>query len=93
MPKYMIQLMTTPDDYITSLKKHEPNAVDFLPQVFWGRMQDNECGWAIVDAASESEARDSVPESIRDKVMVSEIHNLIPEMIEPQMEAAQDKVA
>lgn len=82
MARYMIEFAHTPEEYIEALSKADARAPEFLSDVFWSRLGDRRAGWAIVEAASESEARDMVPPPLRDKVTITEVRELTIELIE-----------
>jgi hypothetical protein len=82
MPRYMIELESSPEECARSLSKFSQRFQDFLPEIVWGCPMGRSRGWAIVEAENESEAKELVPEPMRCLVEITEVKTLTPELIE-----------
>ncbi len=80
MPQFMIEMSHSPSDCVDSLRDIDPDAQEFLGDVYWGCMTGRHDGWAVVDADSEQEAMEMVPEQIRDRVQVTQVSTVMPEL-------------
>jgi len=80
MPRYMIELPHDADECVKALEELEPRAPDLLDGIYWGCVSGRHAGRIIVEAASESEARDMVPALLRDKVTVTEVRTVTTEL-------------
>ena len=89
MPRYMIELSHSAVECVEALDEFEPRASDLLGETYWGCMSGRHAGWVVVEAESESAAREMVPPSVRDKVTVTEVRLVTPELAQAiEMEAA-----
>lgn len=89
MPQFMIELTHDPEECIEALEEHEPRASDLLDEVYWGCVSGRHSGWVVVEADDESQARNMVPESLRDRAKVTPVELATPELAEAvDMEAA-----
>ncbi len=80
MPQYMIELSHSPSDCVDALRDIDPDAQEFLGDVYWGCMTGRHDGWAVVEADSEQQARDMVPDTIRNQIQVTQVENIVPEI-------------
>ena len=80
MPQYMIELSHSPSDCVEALRDIDPDAQEFLGEVYWGCMTGRHDGWAVVDADSEEQAREMVPDRIRSQVQVTRVKTIAPEI-------------
>ena len=80
MPQFMIELSHSPNDCVKALKELEPRAEDLLGEVYWGCMMGRHDGWVVVEANDEDEAREMVPEPIRDKAQITQVDAIVPEL-------------
>ncbi|HEY3297870.1 MAG TPA: hypothetical protein VGK34_04370 [Armatimonadota bacterium] len=85
MAKYLIELPFPAETCMNSIPKVTQEELDFLPQIYWGCSEANQEGWVMVEADSEEKALGTVPEYMRDKVLVTEVKNLTPELIQARM--------
>jgi hypothetical protein len=58
------------------------NAAGYLHHFDWGCMGGVHCGWAIIEAESEAEARMAVPPLVRDHARVVKVVQFTPSMLE-----------
>ena len=79
MPRYLIEMFQSPTECIEALDKVEPRSEDLLDAVYWGCMLRNHIGRVVVEAESESEARNTVVPALRDKVKITEVQTVIPD--------------
>ena len=82
MARYMIEFAHNVDDYIKAFSKTDEYAPEFISGAYWSRLPGKRIGWAIVEAATESDALNMVPAALRDRVSITEVHEFTPEMIE-----------
>ena len=89
MPRYMIELSYSPTECVAALDEIDPRAADLLGEIYWGCMSGRHAGWVVVEAESESAAKEMVPVCLRDKVTVAEVQMVKPELAQAiEMEAA-----
>lgn len=82
MARYMIEFAHNVDDYIKALSEADEYAYEFLSGTYWSCLSEKRAGWTIVEAATESDALNMVPAALQDKVSITEVHELTPELIE-----------
>jgi len=80
MPRYMIELSDSPTECVEALGEVEPRSEDLLDEIYWGCMLRDHTGRLVVEAESESEARDMVVPALRDKVRITEVQSAIPDL-------------
>lgn len=74
MAQYLIKLPHTDAECLKALDEIAEKDSKLLPKVFWGCMAGDHTGYAIVDAKSESAAKEMVTApSIRAKASVTEV--------------------
>ncbi len=80
MSKFMIEIPHTDEQCMQVMDEAAANPV-LLDQAWWGCMAGNHTGWAIVDAGSQTEARNMVPEVVRPQAVVTEIQQFSEQQI------------
>ncbi len=68
MPRYLIETPHTDENCQRLIE--EVYAIGFLHNFEWGCDSGIHCGWAIIEAESEVEARLAVPPLVRDKARI-----------------------
>jgi len=82
MAKYMIEAPHTAAECLEALDEVLAKGAELLDKFHWGCMAGVHNGWAIVEAESESAARNMVPPSQRGKWRITEVTKITPEQIE-----------
>jgi hypothetical protein len=82
MEKYMIEAPHTKADCLQALDEVLAEGSGFLDKFQWGCKAGVHTGWAILEAESESAARDKVPPSQRGKWRVTEVAKFTSEQIQ-----------
>jgi hypothetical protein len=62
---------------------NEIYALGYLAHFDWGCKAGMHCGWAIIEAESEAQARLAVPPLVRGKARVIELTKFAPEDVRP----------
>ncbi len=79
MAQYLIKLPHTDTECLKALDEIAEKGSQLLPKVYWGCMAGDHTGYAIVDAKSESAAKEMVGSpTIRAKANVVEVKNSPP---------------
>lgn len=81
MAKYMIESPHTPEECSKALEETLAKGSDFLAKFDWGCMSGVHTGWAVVEAANESAARNMVPSFVRSKARVVKVDKFTPQQI------------
>ncbi len=82
MAQYLIKLPHTDAECLKALDEIAAKGSQLLPKVYWGCMAGDHTGYAIVDAKSESAAKEMVAApSIRAKATVVEVKKFSPKDI------------
>lgn len=79
MPQYMIELEHNPNECIQSLESFDEDASDLLEDTYWGCMSGRHAGWVVVNADNLEDALGMVPETLRERAMVTQV-DVIPEL-------------
>jgi hypothetical protein len=79
--KYMIESPHTKEDCLRALDEIVAQDPRFLQKFDFGCMAGVHTGWAIVDAGSESAARNMLPSFLRAKARVTGLNKFTPEQI------------
>jgi len=83
MPKYLIKLPHTSAECLKPLHEVAPKSSQLLPKIYWGCEAGDHTGYAIVDAKSESAAKEMITATnIRAKASVTEVKKLTVKDIE-----------
>jgi hypothetical protein len=77
MDRYLIETPHTADDCQRLVE--EIYAMGFLLRFEWGCNAGVHCGWAIIEADSEAQARLAVPPLVRAKARVVKLNQFQPE--------------
>ncbi|MHB0911915.1 MAG: hypothetical protein ACYC2Y_00535 [Armatimonadota bacterium] len=75
MKFYMVQITHPHDETLDVLGRIMDYNPTLLPKVFWGEIDGEPMGWALVEAGSEEEARNMLPANLRDDARISDVHN------------------
>jgi hypothetical protein len=81
MAKYMIESPHTEEECTRALDETLAKGSDILAKFDWGCMSGEHTGWAIVDAESESAARNMVPSFVRNKARVVKVDKFTPQQL------------
>ena len=86
MPQFMIELAHSADECVRSLKTFDSRAPDLLYGTSWDCVSGRHAGWVVVNADSEDEAPDMVPENLRGKATATEVDVIpeLPEALDPE---------
>ena len=83
MPTYLIKLPHTAAECLNALDEIAAKGSQLLPKIYWGCEAGDHTGYAIVDAKSESAAKEMVTAiNISAKASVTEVKNLTVKDIE-----------
>ena len=82
MAKYLVEAPHTPEQCLTALDQVVTTKPELLNEFQWGCMGGVHNGWAVLEADSESAARNLLPDSIREQGSVTEVTQFTPEQIE-----------
>ena len=81
MAKYVVESPHTPEECLQALDKTLEKGEETLKMFAFGCKSGEHKGWAYVDADSEKEALEIVPEFLRDKARAHEVRIFTPEEI------------
>ena len=77
MPTYLIKLPHTDAECLNALDEIAAKGSQLLPKIYWGCGAGDHTGYAIVDAKSESAAKEMITATnIRSKASVTEVKKL-----------------
>lgn len=93
MPRYMIELPFEAETCMKTIQRFGQREADFLPNVFWGCTVGGKAGWSIVEADNMDQAKQMVPESLQEKVSITEVKTLTPELIQAKINREIEKAA
>ncbi len=79
--RYLLETPHTKQECLRELDEVLKEGKDVLNKFYWGCNTGDHTGYAIVDVASESEAREMVPGFIRNKAKIVQVSQLTPEQI------------
>jgi hypothetical protein len=79
--KYLIETPHTEEECLRALDDHLAKGSDVLDKFYFGCMAGDHTGYAIVDAKSDSDARDIIPVSLLDKSRIIELRKFTSEEI------------
>lgn len=72
MPQFLIESPHQSQDCLAILD--QVLAAGYLTHFSWGCMAGEHCGWVILEAESEKEARMVVPSLVRDKARIVQLY-------------------
>ncbi|MDI6858343.1 MAG: hypothetical protein QME71_08530 [Dehalococcoidia bacterium] len=78
---YIIESRHTPQECLRALDDVLERGPEVLDRFEWGCAKGEHTGWALVEAGSESEVRDMIPESVLDRTRIVEVSKFTPEKI------------
>jgi len=81
MAKYMIESPHTEEECLKALDETLAKGSDLLAKFEWGCMAGEHTDWTIVEAGSESAARNMLPTFVRSKARVIKVSKFTPEQI------------
>lgn len=79
--KYLLETPHTKDECIKELDEVLSEGYDVLDKFYWGCSVGDHTGYAIVDADNDLEVRNMVPDFIRNKAKIVELHKFSPDDI------------
>lgn len=79
--KYMIESPHTKQECLRELDDLSAKGKSALGQFYWGCGKGDHTGYAIIDARDINEARNLVPDFVRDKAKVVELSQFTPDQI------------
>jgi hypothetical protein len=81
MERYLIESPHTPPECLRALDEILAKGPGHLAKYEWGCMAGDHTGYAIVEARSESEARETIPTFLNGKARVVKLNRFTPEQI------------
>lgn len=66
---------------LKALDEAKAQGPEYLSKFSWGCMSGNHTGYAMFDAESESEVKNLIPKSLRDKAKVMPVDKFTPDQI------------
>ncbi len=81
MTRYLIETPHKDAECLKALDELAAQSPKLLAQCNLGCMSGIHTGWAVVEAGTESEARNMVPPSLRDRARYVKVETLTPEKI------------
>ncbi len=81
MNRYLVETPHTEQDCVHLVK--QVRAMGYLLNFDWGCKSGVHCGWAVIEAENEAEARLVVPPLVRDRARVIRLVRFAPEEIGP----------
>ena len=81
MAQYLIESPHTKEECLQALDEVLAQGPELLAKFDWGCGADEHTGWATVEAASESAARNLVPSFLRSKARIVPVNKFTPEQI------------
>ena len=77
MDRFLLETPHTDSECIALLE--QILAMGYLHQFDWGCEAGVHCGWAIIEAESESQARLAIPPLVREKVRIVKLNKFLDE--------------
>jgi hypothetical protein len=81
MARYLVETPHTGPECLASLDEVLKQGEDTLAKWEWGCMSGDHRGWIVVEADSESAAKNTVPGPMRGKSKAVELHKFTPQEI------------
>ena len=88
MTKYVVESTHTPEECLEALDEMLEKGEDVLKKFAFGCKSGEHTGWAYVDADSEREAMEIVPEPLQNKARAHQVSKYTPEEIRAAHEEA-----
>lgn len=82
MARYMIAISQPADAYLHTLDLMRKESPALLEEVYWGFMDGDFTGWALVDTDSEEDAKHLLPIGLQSEAHIAEVHKYLPSEIE-----------
>lgn len=82
MAQFLIESPHTKEECLQALDELKDKQPELLDKMRFGCMSGEHTGWATVEAGSESEVCEMIPEIIREKAHVVEVTQLTPQQID-----------
>lgn len=79
--KYLLETPHTKDECLRELDEVMAKGKDTLNKFYWGCSKGDHTGYAIVDAKSESDVKNMIPDFIRGKAKIVELAQFTPDQI------------
>ncbi|HBG46274.1 MAG TPA: hypothetical protein DDW94_04700 [Deltaproteobacteria bacterium] len=79
--KYLIESHHTKEECLRELDEVLAKGKDTLNKFYWGCGKGDHTGYAIVDARTENEVRDLIPEFAQRKAKIIELSQFSPDQI------------
>ena len=81
MDRYLIETPHAAQDCLMLV--HQVRAMGYAHNFDWGCKAGEHCGWAIIEAENEAEARLAVPPLVRGKARVIKLNRFAAEDVQP----------
>ena len=81
MPQYLIESPHTKEECLQALDRISEQKPKLLEQSWFGCMSGDHTEWATVEASDKAEARNMLPDFLRDKARVVEVSKITPEQV------------
>jgi len=81
MGRYFVESPHTAQECLRALDEILSKGPEILEKYEWGCMAGDHTGYAIVEAPSESDARETIPAFLRGKARVVKMNRFTPEQI------------
>ena len=81
MERYFVESPHTPQECLRALDEILAKGPGYLANYEWGCLAGDHTGYAIVEARSESEAKESIPTFLEGKARVVKLNRFTPEQI------------
>ncbi|HQT98817.1 MAG: hypothetical protein ACYDAX_02845 [Desulfobacteria bacterium] len=81
MEKYFVESPHTQQECLRALDEILANGPELLARYEWGCMAGDHTGYAIVEARSETEAKETIPDFLRGKARTVKLNKFTPEQI------------
>ncbi len=81
MERYFVESPHTPQECLRALDEILAKGPGNLAKYEWGCMAGDHTGYAIVEARSESEAKETIPDFLKGKARVVKLNMFTPEQI------------
>jgi hypothetical protein len=81
MERYFVESPHTPQECLRALDEILAKGPGLLAKYEWGCVAGDHTGYAIVEARSEPEVREAIPEFLNGKARVVKLNNFTPEQI------------
>ncbi len=89
MSRFLIQIPYPPDDQLDVIDRILEQSTDLLCMTYWGEMDGQPSGWLVVLADTAEQARNMLPDGLRDLARIAQVRLLTPQDIEEMHRLAQ----